>query len=52
MEIKNRIAAAGLETAYRYLEKDPVQNLPKLMELVDRFAGDALLRSAMSCAAS
>lgn len=41
MEIKNRIAAAGLETAYRYLEKDPVQNLPKLMELVDRFAGDA-----------
>ena len=41
MEIKNRIAAAGLEKAYRYLEKDPVQNLPKLMELVDRFAGDA-----------
>ena len=52
MEIKNRIAAAGLETAYRYLEKDPVQNLPKLMDWWIALPAMPLLRSAMSCAAS
>lgn len=31
---------AGISTAYSYLEKDPEKNLPKLMEWVDRFAGD------------
>lgn len=31
---------AGISTAYNYLEKDPEKNLPKLMEWVDRFAGN------------
>ncbi len=30
----------GLSTAYSYIEKNPEQNLPKLMEWVDRLAGD------------
>lgn len=31
---------AGIRTAYHYLEKDPEKNLPKLMDWVDRMAGD------------
>ena len=30
----------GISTAYSYIEKNPEQNLPKLMEWVDRLAGD------------
>ncbi|MGM9606079.1 MAG: radical SAM protein [Oscillospiraceae bacterium] len=36
----NSIKKAGISTVYNYLEKDPEKNLPKLMEWVDRFAGD------------
>ena len=31
---------AGIHTAYNYLEKDPEKNIPKLMDWVDRFAGN------------
>lgn len=31
---------AGISTAYDYLEKDPEKNLPRLMDWVDRFAGE------------
>lgn len=31
---------AGIRTAYDYLEKDPEKNLPRLMDWVDRFAGN------------
>ncbi len=31
---------AGISTVYNYIEKDPEKNLPKLMEWVDRFAGN------------
>ncbi len=41
MDAKSRLASFGIDKAYRYLEKDPEKNLPKLMEWVDRFAGDA-----------
>ena len=33
---------AGINVALRYLQKDPEQNLGKLMDWVDRFAGDSL----------
>ena len=42
MGVKNRILAAGLNQAYKYMEKDPEANMGKLMELVDRFAGDMM----------
>ena len=28
----------GIKQALKYLEKDPEENIPKLMEMVDRFA--------------
>lgn len=42
MGVKNRIMAVGLNQAYKYLEKDPETNMGKLMDLVDRFAGDMM----------
>ena len=30
----------GITKAYNYIEKNPEENLPKLMEWVDRFAGE------------
>ena len=42
MGVKNRIMAMGINQAYKYLEKDPETNMGKLMDLVDRFAGDMM----------
>ncbi len=38
--ISNRVTKLGLKTAFSYIEKDPEANLPKLMEWVDKLAGD------------
>lgn len=38
--ITKALGKLGLKTAYGYMEKDPECNLPKLMEWVDRLAGD------------
>ena len=36
----NHLKKIWLEKAYDYIEKNPEQNIPKLMEWVDRFAGN------------
>lgn len=38
--IPKTLGKLGLKTAYGYIEKEPEHNLPKLMEWVDRLAGD------------
>ena len=38
--IPKSLSKFGLKTAYDYIEKNPERNLPKLMEWVDRLAGD------------
>ena len=38
--IPKTLGKIGLKTAYSYIEKNPERNLPKLMEWVDRLAGD------------
>ena len=38
--IPKTLGKLGLKTAYGYIEKDQEHNLPKLMEWVDRLAGD------------
>lgn len=38
--MKARATALAIDTALRYIEKDPEKNLPKLLDWVDRFAGD------------
>lgn len=38
--ISKTLGKVGLKTAYSYIEKNPERNLPKLMEWVDRLAGD------------
>ena len=40
MGIKNAATQAAIKTALKYLEKNPEENLPKLMTWVDKFAGD------------
>lgn len=40
MEIKNQIMKTTLCTAFNYLEKNPEENVHKLMAWVDRIAGD------------
>ena len=37
---KRAAMAAAVNTALSYLSKDPEQNIPKLMDLVDRFSPD------------
>ena len=44
MQIPNSLKKFGIEQAINYLSKDPEKNLPKLMEWVDRFAGDSFAR--------
>ena len=34
------VTKLGLKTALGYIEKDPEKNLPKLMEWVDKLAGN------------
>ncbi len=38
--ISDTLKRMGISTAYDFIDKNPEQNLPKLMEWVDRFAGD------------
>lgn len=38
MEMSNKIVRYGLKKAFSYMERDPEENLPKLMDWVDRFA--------------
>lgn len=38
--ISYKVKEFGINTALQYLEKDPEKNLGKLMDWVDRFAGD------------
>ena len=38
--IPKTLSKIGLKTAYGYIEKNPERNLPKLMEWVDKLAGD------------
>jgi len=40
MTIGDHIKAFGVSKAYDYLDKNPEENMPKLMEWVDRLAGD------------
>jgi len=40
METSNPVLRFGLTKAFEYIEKDPEKNLPKIMDLVDQFAGD------------
>ena len=40
MGIKNAATQAAIKTALKYLEKNPEENLPKLMAWVDKFAGE------------
>lgn len=40
MGIKNELKKTTLKTAFHYLEKDPEKNAGKLLNLVDKFAGD------------
>ncbi len=42
MKLSSQIKAYGVSKALDYLDKDPEANLPKLMEWVDRFAGEDL----------
>jgi MoaA/NifB/PqqE/SkfB family radical SAM enzyme len=39
MSIKNELVKTALTTAFGYIEKDPEENMPKLLNLVDRLAG-------------
>lgn len=38
------ISSAGLKLAYSYLNSNPEENIPKLMDLADRFAGETLMK--------
>lgn len=37
MNINDKVKAFGITQAINYLEKDPERNIPKLMEMADRF---------------
>ena len=38
--IGNSIKKFALDHAFSYIEKDPIKNLSKVMDMVDRFAGE------------
>jgi MoaA/NifB/PqqE/SkfB family radical SAM enzyme len=40
MGIKNELVKATMRTAFGYMEKDPEENMPKLLHLVDTLAGN------------
>ena len=44
---KQAALAAAVKTGLSYLEKDPEVNIPKLMELVDKFVPDGWYESAI-----
>lgn len=41
MDMKTWVASKGLQQACKYIDKDSETNIPKLMELVDKFVGDS-----------
>ena len=45
MAIKENLQVAAIKQAYAYLDKDPDTNLPKLMELVDKFTPEDWYKS-------
>ena len=40
MAMMNSVKRMGFRTMYSYLDRDPDANIPRLMDWVDRFAGD------------
>ena len=49
MSIPVRLRAFGIARALDYLERDPDANLPRLMEWVDKFAGESSPRPIRTC---
>lgn len=43
MNVGTKMKKIGLKAAYGYLDKDPEENLPKIMEWVDKFCPDDVL---------
>ena len=39
-KVKNAAVTTAISTALNYLEKDPENNIPKVMDLVDRLCPD------------
>ena len=44
MGFTDQIKKTTLRTAFNYLEKNPEENAPKLLDWVDRLAGDGPVR--------
>lgn len=44
MYLPHKLQKLGVEQAVEYLAKDPEENLPKLMDWADKFAGDSFSR--------
>ncbi len=42
MKIPDSLKRYGMEKAFEYLDKDPMNNMDKILNLVDKFAGDKL----------
>ena len=40
MDTSNKIVRYGLKQAFSYIEKNPEENMIKIMDWVDRLAGD------------
>ena len=40
MDTSSKMVRYGIKKAFGYIEKNPQENMPKLMDWVDRFAGD------------
>ena len=40
MSVIDSVKKVGFRTIYSYLDKDPDANIPKIMDWVDKFAGD------------
>lgn len=40
MEFSNELKKATLKTAFHYLEKNPEENIHRIMAAIDKFAGD------------
>lgn len=43
MSLQKSIQNFGIKQALKYMEKDPEENIPKLMDMVDKFAPDGWL---------
>lgn len=49
MSLSDSVKKIGFRKAYEYLDKDPDANIPKLMDWVDKFAGDGPSVSRPAC---